>query len=449
LNTSLLKPQQKWIEYIGLFSILLFTISIFAGRDLNRIAEALFIISILFSLKSIYTYEKSNKGLWIYLLIVISFFFMLISNNIAIATYPALDLNHDQFSRRYLRILFFVFMGWWVIKQPKIIWLLLACFSAAFTVKVFASGDLLKISSLSNFVRLEFGFSNAQHTGAFAGSLLITCISLSPLILKIQSRYVKALAGALTLALLLIAFVVTLTSQTRAVWLGIFIVAGIALMPWAILLIGRESSHIKLKLTMLYATALAVLLIIASSSESISSKVNATVNHILHLSHLELKDIPTSSAGVRLHQWNLAINLVKKEPLLGYGGATKKHLIKISNMPKRAIGIFGHFHNSYLELGVAYGLGATFIFIFMLVFLLYRLIKAYKNNHISSEFALWGISWIIFFAIINSFESYVMYRTGYFLFIVFGGIIYGITSKPYIHKKNQEKTEGSYATKTA
>jgi O-antigen ligase len=439
LNTSILKPQQRWIEYIGLFSILLFTVSIFAGRDLNRIAEALFIISILFSLKSIYIYEKSNKGLWIYLLMIISFGFMLISNNIAIASYPALDLNHDQFSRRYLRLLFFVFMGWWVIKQPKIIWLLLTCFSAAFTVKVIASGDLLKISSLSNFTRLEFGFSNAQHTGAFAGSLLITCISLSPLILKIQSRYVKVLTGALTLTLLLIAFIVALTSQTRAVWLGVFIVAGIAIMPWAILFVGRESSHIKLKLTMLYATMLATLLIIASSSESVSSRVNTTLNDVLDLSHLELKDISISSAGIRLHQWNLAIDLIKKEPLSGYGGSTKKHLIKISNMPQQAISGFGHFHNSYLELGAAYGLGATFIFIFLLGFLLYRLIKAYKNNHIHSEFALWGISWIIFFAIINIFESYVMYRTGYFLFIVFGGIIYGITSKPYTKTEKQQR----------
>jgi hypothetical protein len=41
-----------------------------------------------------------------------------------------------------------------------------------------------------------------------------------------------------------------------------------------------------------------------------------------------------------------------------------------------------------------------------------------------------------FFPIVNIFEPYVMYRTGYFLFIVFGGIIYGITSKPYTKTKN-------------
>jgi O-antigen ligase len=110
-------------------------------------------------------------------------------------------------------------------------------------------------------------------------------------------------------------------------------------------------------------------------------------------------------------------------------------------MPKGAIGNFGHFHKSYLELGVAYGLCATFIFMFMLGFLLYRVIKTYNDKQISAEFACLGTSWITFFTIINIFESYVMYRTGYFLFIIFGGIIYGITSKPYIKTKNQQEKD--------
>jgi hypothetical protein len=78
---------------------------------------------------------------------------------------------------------------------------------------------------------------------------------------------------------------------------------------------------------------------------------------------------------------------------------------------------------------------------FMLGFLLYRVIKTYNDKQISAEFACLGTSWITFFTIINIFESYVMYRTGYFLFIIFGGIIYGITSKPYIKTKNQQEKD--------
>ncbi|MFT7456748.1 MAG: O-antigen ligase [Marinobacter maritimus] len=439
MESNILKYQQPLIKNIGLCSILLFAISIFSDRDLNRIAEALMIISILFSLKSIYTYERENSGLWIYLLIIISFFTMYIANNVADVIYPTLNLNHDQFSRRYLRILFFVFVGWWVIKQQKTIWLLLGCFSLAFTIRVIASGDFLRISSLYDFSRFAFGFSNAQHSAAFSGSLLITYISLSPAILKIKNNYTKTLTGMVVVALLLIAFIVTLASQTRAVWLAIFIVAGIAALPWAILFVGKSSPHLKFKLSIYYIALLIIFLTVASLSQSISKRVMHTVTHALYLSQLQVKDIPLTSAGIRIHQWNLALDLIKEKPFSGHGGATKKYLIKISNMPKRAISNFGHFHNSYLELGVAYGLCATFIFIFILGFLLYRIIKTYNDKQISPEFAFWGISWIVFFTIINIFESYVMYRTGYFLFIIFGGIIYGITSKPYIKIINQQE----------
>jgi O-antigen ligase len=334
-----------------------------------------------------------------------------------------------------------VFVGWWVIKQQKIIWLLLGCFSLTFTIKVIASGDFLRIFSLYNFPRLEFGFSNAQHSAAFSGSLIITYMSLSPLVLKIRNNYIKVLTGMVIVALLLIAFIVTLASQTRAVWLAIFIVAGIVALPWAILFIGKKSLHLKFKLSIFYIALLIILLTVASLSQSISKRVMHTTTHVLYLSQLQLKEIPVTSAGIRIHQWNLALDLIKEKPFSGHGGATKKYLIKVSNMPKGAIGNFGHFHNSYLELGVAYGLCATFIFMFMLGFLLYRVIKTYNDKQISAEFACLGTSWITFFTIINIFESYVMYRTGYFLFIIFGGIIYGITSKPYIKTKNQQEKD--------
>jgi O-antigen ligase len=96
-------------------------------------------------------------------------------------------------------------------------------------------------------------------------------------------------------------------------------------------------------------------------------------------------------------------------------------------MPKAAIGNFGHFHNSYLELGVAYGLGATAIFLFLLCFLFCRIISALKSQQLSPGLAYIGLSWLIFFSIANIFESYVMYRSGYTLFSIIGGALYGLS----------------------
>ena len=110
-------------------------------------------------------------------------------------------------------------------------------------------------------------------------------------------------------------------------------------------------------------------------------------------------------------------------------------------MPEAAITGFGHFHNSYLELAVAYGLGAPVVFIAILLFLLIRALKARKNGHLSIEFTCFSVSWVTFFFIVNLFESYVMYRTGYFLLMLLGGIIYGVTSKSYINRKSETPRE--------
>lgn len=439
LNISTFKPQQKWIGYIGFLSLLLFTISVFSARGLNRPIEVLFILTILFSLKPICIYEKENKGLWIYLLILLSTFLIFVSNTLATITYPTLDVNHSSDSLDFVRMLFFVFVGWWVVKKPKTVWLLLTFLSIAFAVKVVSSNQFLIILSSLNFPRADFGFSNAQHSAAFSGSLLITYISLSPLILRIKKPYLKAFAGALTLALLSLALLATLTSQTRAVWLGFFIVAGIAIMPWLILFIGQKDPRIKIKLLLFFTFSLITLIVVASLSSTISKKVKYTTDHILQLSQLKIEDMPTTSIGIRLHQWNLALDLIKERPISGHGGGSAKYLISTSDMPKGAITSFGHFHNSYLELGVAHGVGATILFIFILSFLAYRLIKAYRDNNIGLEFFFWGISWIVFFGIINIFESYVGSRTGYVLMIIFGGIIYGVTSKPYSEITKRER----------
>ncbi len=437
MNTGILKPQKKWIGYIGLFALLLFTITVFSARGLNRAVEVLFLLSILFSLKPICTYEKENKGLWIYILIVVSLILIFISNVIATAIYPDLDVRHSSDSLDFVRMLFFVFVGWWVVKQPKIVWLLLAFLSLAFSSRVIFSGQLSLIS-LSNLPRLDFEFSNAQHTAAFSGSLLIAYISLSPILLKIKNLHFKAFAVSLTLILLAIALIATLTSQTRATWLGLLMVTGIAFMPWAILVIGKKSSLIKLKLSIFLTGSLIAAIILGALNPTIHSKVKYTTDRFIHYSQLELKDIPTTSMGIRLHQWNLALDLIKERPISGHGGGSAKYLIQKSDMPPGAIINFGHFHNSYLELGVAHGLGATFTFIFILGFLLYRVIKSYRNNDIGSEFFFWSVSWIMFFGIINMFESYVGSRTGYVLLLIFGGIIYGITSKPYHKTKPQQ-----------
>jgi hypothetical protein len=56
-----------------------------------------------------------------------------------------------------------------------------------------------------------------------------------------------------------------------------------------------------------------------------------------------------------------------------------------------------------------------------------RLIRARQKNVVPEDFMLFGLLSLIFFATVNLFESYVMYRSGYFFMCIIGGAIYTMT----------------------
>lgn len=120
-------------------------------------------------------------------------------------------------------------------------------------------------------------------------------------------------------------------------------------------------------------------------------------------------------------------------PLTGYGGATKYKLIEKSDMSDLIKNNFGHFHNGYLEMAVAYGLPGLLLLPLLLTVLASRTFRAWRYDKLPTDFMLFGLLSLIFFAVVNLFESYPMYRTGYFFMGILGGSLYTLT-RPWAFK---------------
>jgi O-antigen ligase len=140
----------------------------------------------------------------------------------------------------------------------------------------------------------------------------------------------------------------------------------------------------------------------------------------------QLKDTPSTSATIRLTLWRTAAEAIAKRPLTGYGGAARKIVLKDAGLPVHLVGQIGHFHNSYLELWLSYGVLGPLVFIGILILLGWRLIAASRQKCLAPDFALFGLSWLAFFATVNIFESYVSYRSGAYLIFIVGGALYSI-----------------------
>ncbi len=127
---------------------------------------------------------------------------------------------------------------------------------------------------------------------------------------------------------------------------------------------------------------------------------------------------------IRLFEWRYALTLIKDRPFLGYGPATRAELLNIKEITDFIGKGFGHFHSSYLGLALGFGLAAVAFFLMMLGSIYYLLVRKRFTGVVNEKIFLLGTVWIVYFAVMNFFESYVFYRTGYSSACLFIGILY-------------------------
>ena len=343
------------------------------------------------------------------------------------------ELNHDRFSRFYTKLLLFIPVGWWLSRQRYSSYLLAGCFVLGVIMTILINGLPSMPIKISLSSRLGLGFTNAQHGAMYGGSLLLISLCLIPKVFSISKVNLRFLAVVGIFFLTAFSLWIIIVTKSRGIWLGLAVVIppGLFFLFRGLAYFKRHSTWKAIIASLLAST---LLLIAVSQVGFVKSRMLAELDTRQLLLQGEFSKLPMSSIGIRVAQWSFAVDLIKERPLLGYGGDTKKWLIAQSPMPKKAKANFGHFHNSYLELAVAYGVLALGLFIAIITLLMYRSFKCLSASGGTHPFVYLGVLWPLFFAIANIFESYVMYRTGYALLAIVGGIIYGVTYRHIVNK---------------
>ncbi|HXX58166.1 MAG TPA: O-antigen ligase family protein [Thermodesulfovibrionales bacterium] len=104
----------------------------------------------------------------------------------------------------------------------------------------------------------------------------------------------------------------------------------------------------------------------------------------------EQGDISTS-IGLRLHMWGIALTEIKKNPVFGIGTEGFKKSWEV-NKQDPALPFHAHPHNSFLYMMVSYGLGGLIAFCWLLVVMLR---KGWKNREIPLGFALLSFTLVL------------------------------------------------------
>lgn len=317
---------------------------------------------------------------------------------------------------------FFWFISYWTQGKNKRIAAILAAYCLG-VIGIYLTHSTDFISDFSRGLqgsRVDFNVVNAQYTSLFAGFGLISAAFLYIVKLDLPFKFeVPKKLGAL--ALLVFFILVTLITQSRQVWLALL--ACILIAPLAHKLMF--SSRIPARAIVITYLVLALVIGAAANLDIVKKRVTAEESTLIQIVNLDLESVSKSgSVGLRIHLWSEAWEWIKKRPILGSGEDARELVISESEtLPPNVRASFTHLHNSHLETFVSFGLLGAILIYFLIIWppLYTTMLSSFPAGKTWTAFS---VIVIVFWLIVNFFESYFYSADGIFIFSVFFGIIY-------------------------
>lgn len=314
-------------------------------------------------------------------------------------------------------LFFFVGIAYWLKGEPKriVIVLLTFCAGVIFTFGYHSAFFSVFETGLDG-ARVDFNYRNAQHGSLIAGACFLFFVVL--LFTSKQKRLAPVNLGILLGIVLFGVFSVIL--QSRQSWLAISL--SLATLP----LLDDGEHWPKRKVTITYGVLLIALLALYQVpfiKERLLSGFGhpGDVHAILTGNWNQVKDF---SIGVRLKTWLEAIQWFLAHPLFGTGYGSQSLVITLSKtLPDYITREFRHLHNSNMETLVSWGV-AGFLVLYSTLFSVARQVLSCP---VSPRFIkMLAVSFILYWIIINNFESFFYMRSGQWVFSVFLGAIYSV-----------------------
>lgn len=412
----------KWLMLIGVAALVVYTFfSIPSGDDIKP-AETVLAFSGLIA------FCIWGKGLRqpVLLLLGVVVAVQLISWWAGLAHHPQWMDSSPRLAL-LAKLFIFISVAWWLrgsTRNTFILWILAATGFLMTTFFLAPSNEENWITGLSG-ERADFGIRNAQHSAMFFGTLMLGLVAFSQRICQSGKR--RTLRIMLWSLVLLIALAGIVVSQTRAVWLGTLVSLSLGLVIWGSVIVLRLGIRHFLKYLSIFlvaSTCLAVAFGIGLG-DSMAKRANKESGVITQVLKGELNDIPYTSVGIRINSWIAASEWIKERPVLGWGAQGKKLVMtETSWIPRKVSEKYGHLHNYFLEIWVAYGLLGLIAIAALMIWIGRATWLAWRGGSMPSDMALFSLLFFVYWMIINQFESYDSFWTGLYMHnIIVGGLV--------------------------
>lgn len=397
---------------------------------------------------------------------------------------PSLAMEYFVFEK-LVRLMAFSAIGFWLGGKLRNIYVFLSLVFLGLIIALLNVDTLPAFKNIFRGGRVDFGISNAQHTAMFFGLAIIGFISFyKELLLFLEHKKFKIVLITLFSAALLLAIIIFVGSQTRVALIGMNFLFILSIIHFLLSFKKHSTPKKVVYLFCVYAFLSSIVLSLSTAhtlnkrgydillsfitpstptintrepevlSPSIVTPTSTINTHETEKSvakelpssnltfNIDLNNIPMSSLGIRINTWIEASKWIREKPLHGWGGKAAEQVILQSNFPDNIKKAFGHFHNSYIEFTLAYGL-IGLIFILLIYSWVNRQIYLLAKENAKYQgiwlFTLYGSLYLM---VINISESYVFFSTGAYATAFLLAPAYSLyLSKLYNQIKKEPKTE--------
>lgn len=419
LNTVFPSHYYRGPELVALFAGLALyatlIVKIVTSSSTTRLPEAFFTLLFFYALFrnwSVLRHDPGIKLLGLSILLPILFLgFNYLRDPVTAMEYESLD--------KLVRLMLFIPVAWWLGGHERNILSYLVAAFLGLLLGVAMDPNLSgSIERLLSGRRVDFDIRNAQHGGLYFTLALIGFLAFGHRGTRLSQPALKIAIGILIAAGVALSFIVVIGTQTRAAWLALAVCGAVFLVR---LVVHRPRNSAEKK-KQLIVTAVAALLLIAigtyfktSALERISRE-SETVQAIVSG---DFENIPYSSMGVRVNTWLEAAQWIRERPLIGWGGGVRHDVIDQSErLPEAVKRNFGHFHNTYLEFTLAYGLLGLMVILATYSWILYKLIWLHRRGQCPTDVLQFSGYTMLVMAIMNLFESYLFFASGVYVSMI-------------------------------
>lgn len=166
-------------------------------------------------------------------------------------------------------------------------------------------------------------------------------------------------------------------------------------------------------------------MVVALLFDVLAQRLAAESHVIAEVLQGNLDDVPYTSVGIRIHSWVAALEWIAERPLVGWGGEARGLVMDHTPwLPTFVKDNFGHLHNFFLEVWVAYGLVGLGVMAALAAWVGRATWKAWRGGAMPNDIALFGATFFVYWVIVNQFESYNSFWTGVYVHnLVAGGLV--------------------------